>query len=147
MAYRLCISVLGPGTDPNFRSHWAFAIYRDGDDFGDVLHTPVLDLERRWYQFEERSGVPLFSKTSEGHVKIASLTDDQRRAAKKVISSEPAPRDGTRRCQDWVLEAMTSLEAEELVDAGTSRWIQELVGKPAKVVAAMAGEKWVAAKR
>ena len=41
---------------------------------------------------------------------------------------------------------MISLEAEEIVDAGTSEFVQGLVGKPAKEVAAIVGDAWVPAK-
>ena len=49
-------------------------------------------------------------------------------------------------CQDWTLEYVIALEAEELLPAGTSGWVAGMVGKPSKDVAAV-GERWAAARR
>lgn len=145
MAYHLAISVYGPGTDPNHRSHWGFLIYKPEENVGDLLHTPVVDLARLWYQFEERSGVPVMSKQSAGRFKIATITENQRQAAKLIIKAEPPPRDGKRKCQDWVLDTVVTLEVEELVEAGTAERIGSFVGKPAAEIAEMVGEDWIAA--
>jgi hypothetical protein len=71
------------------------------------------------------------SQQSEGRLKIATLTDGKRRLAKRVVSAEPAPRGGRKRCQDWVLDAMISLEADEIVEAGWAECVHGMVGKPA----------------
>jgi hypothetical protein len=146
MSYELSIVVYGPGTDPQHRSHWGLMINRVGEEYGDLLHTQVINLERLWYQFEERSGAPVVSRQSEGRYKIAVLTEEKRRKAKDVIGKEPAPRDGKKRCQDWVLDVVIALEVEEIVDPGLSNTVGELVGKPAKDVAAAVGEAWIPAK-
>lgn len=147
MTHELSITVFGPGTDPRYRSHWGFMIHRMGDTYGELLHTKVLDLDRLWYQFEERSGASVISQQSEGRFKIATLSDGMRSKVKKVICAEPPPRDGQKRCQDWVLDVIVSLEVEELVDAGLSNQVQGLVGKSAKDLAAAVGSAWVPAKK
>ena len=146
MSFHISILVSGPGTDPRHRSHWAFSIHRDDEEFGEILNVQVIDLQRLWYQYEERTGEPGQKHRCEGRIKIATLTDTQRLMAKKVISGEPAPRDGKRRCQDWILDATISLEADGVVESGTSEYIQRLVGKPAAEVAKIVGGKWVPAK-
>jgi hypothetical protein len=146
MSFELAIKVSGPGTNPQARSHWEFLIYRSGQNIGELLHTRLLDEDRRWFQFEERSGVDLVSNCTQGHVKLATLSNEQRLAAKKVIATEPAPRDGVKRCQDWVFDTMISLEAEEIVESGASEFVKGHVGKPAKEVAALAGDKWIPAE-
>src|SRR6266536_1001225 len=143
MSFELSIAVYGSGTDPRYRSHWGFMIHRLGENYGELLHTQLLDLDRLWYQFEERSGAPLTSQQSEGRFKIATLTDEKRHVAKRVISAEPPPRDGKKRCQDWVLDVVISLEVEEVVDAGLSNLVQGLVGKSAKDLAAAVAPAWV----
>ena len=47
----LSIVVSGPGTDPNHRSHWAFAIHETNSEFGHILDVNVIDLQRLIYQF------------------------------------------------------------------------------------------------
>jgi len=89
-------------------------IHRVGNNYGELLHTQLLDLNRLWYQFEERSGVSLISQLCEGRIKVATITDEKRRLAKRIISIEPPPRDWRKGCQDWVFDVMISLEAEEL---------------------------------
>ncbi|KAG2000950.1 hypothetical protein GB937_010676 [Aspergillus fischeri] len=82
-----------------------------------------------------------------GLVKIGDLSEQQRQEAIKVISSEPAPRDGKRRCQGWVFDTLLSLEVNELVPSGTCHFWKEMVGKPARVVRAAVGDKWTKLKR
>lgn len=60
----------------------------------------------------------------------------------EVIGSEPAPQGGRRRCQDWVLSTLISLEVEELVPSDTSERWEALVGKSAKEVASALGASW-----
>ena len=145
MSFELSIAVYGPGTDSRYRSHWGFMIHRVGDNYGELLHTQLLDLNRLWYQFDERSGVSLISQQCEGRIKVATITDEKRRLAKGVISKEPPPRDGQKRCQDWVFDVMISLEAEEIVEAGWAERVKGMVGKSARDVAAAAGSAWVPA--
>ncbi|KAK2742900.1 hypothetical protein FQN57_005030 [Myotisia sp. PD_48] len=146
MAYELSISVFGPGTDPSHRSHWGFIINRPGDDFGDLLHTRLLDLQRLWYIFEERSGTNIISQQSEGRIKLSTLTFDQRSYAKLIIQRQPAPMDGKRKCQDWVSETVAILEEKGIVSPGMSERIGSAVGKPAAVVATMMGDAWINTK-
>jgi hypothetical protein len=129
MSFELTITVFGPGTNPQARSHWGFLIYRSGQEIGDLLHTRLLDNDRLWFQFEERSGVDLVSNQTQGRVRLAMLSDEQRPAAKKIIATEPPPRDGVKRCQDWVFDTMISLEAEEIVESGNIRVCQRPCGK------------------
>jgi hypothetical protein len=141
----LSIVVYGPGEDPQHRSHWAFAIHKPDAIIGHVLHVSLLNLERLIYQFEIRKGVMVRSISSEGSFSVARLTPGQAGQASNIISEEPAPRDGVERCQDWVLRAVISLEAEEIVPAGTSERIGNLVGQSANNVAGVVGDKWIEA--
>ena len=140
--YVLSIVVDGPGTDPNHRSHWSFAIHKPSVESGNILQVQLIDLPRLIYQYDERRGVAIRSKGSEGSFTIASLTKDQVRAVEKVIREEQASKDGTERCQDWVLRTIISLEAHELVPPGTSTWNEKLVGKSAEVLAQSVGQRW-----
>jgi hypothetical protein len=146
MSYELSIVISGPGIDPQYRSHWGFIIHRTGDDYGELLHTLLIDLGGLWYQFENRSGIPLISHESEGRFKIATLDYERHIEAKRIISEEPPPRDGKKRCQDWVLDVVISLEVGEIVDAGLSNRVEGLVGKSAEDLAAAVGSAWVSAK-
>ena len=145
MAYKLSILVSGPGTDPRYRSHWGFMINQTDRDLGDLLHTQLIDLSRLWYQFEERTDTPVISKSSEGRIVLATLTAEQREKAKQIIRQEQAPRDGRKRCQDWVSDTIISLEAEEIVDAGLSTVVAQWVGQSAAQVSRAAGWRWISA--
>jgi hypothetical protein len=136
----LSIIVYGLGTDPNHRSHWALAIHRPDEQNGVVLQVIPIELSRLIYQFDLRRDVLLCNKSSEGSFIVATL--DHSRRAEELIREEPAPRDGVERCQDWVLRAIISLEAEEIVPAGTSEWISGLVGRPAENVAHTVSARW-----
>ena len=142
LSHNLSIVVDGPGTDANHRSHWTFAIHRNNSDIGIVMQVQVIDLSKLIYQFDERRGVEIRSRGSEGSFRLASLTQEQVRQAAKIIREEPPPRDGVERCQDWVLRAVISLEAEEVVPPGTSADIETLVGKAAAIVAEQVGDRW-----
>ena len=100
--YILSIVVYGPGTDTNHRSHWAFAIHRTSAESGVLLHVQLIDLARLIYQYDERSGVAIRSRSSEGSFAVAYLTKDQVGQAVKIIREEQAPKDGVEKCQDWV---------------------------------------------
>ncbi|KAF2171472.1 hypothetical protein M409DRAFT_18589 [Zasmidium cellare ATCC 36951] len=138
----LSIVVYGPGTDPNHRSHWTLAIHRRNDEYGVLLHVNVIDLSRLIYQFDIRRDVLLHSRSSEGSFVVAQLGQNTIRRVIALISEEPAPRDGVERCQDWVLRAMISLEAEEIVPAGTSEWVSRLIGHSAEEVARAVSTRW-----
>jgi hypothetical protein len=142
-SHSLSIVVDGPGTDADHRSHWTFAIHSGNTDIGTVMQVQVIDMSKLIYQFDERRGVDIRSRGSEGSFKVASLTQEQAQQAAKIIRDEPPPRDGVERCQDWVLRAIISLEAEEVVPPGTSADIEMLVGKAATAVAEQVGDRWI----
>lgn len=106
------------------------------------MHVTLLDLEKLIYQFDSRKDVEFRSPGSEGSFVVGYLTREHMRQAVEIISKEPAPRDGVEKCQDWILRAVISLEAEEIVPPGTSDLISKLVGQPAVVVAQAVGERW-----
>ena len=142
-SHSLSIVVDGPGTDANHRSHWTFAIHQNDADIAIVMQVQVIDPSKLIYQFDERRGVDIRGKGSEGSFTVAPLTQEQVRQAVKIIRNEPAPRDGVERCQDWVLGTMISLEAEEVVPPGASAEIETLIGKTAAAVAHQVGERWI----
>lgn len=142
MNYQLSIEVFGNGEDPNHRSHWGFMINQPPSLTGDLFHVRIIDLTRLWYQFEPRYGTNIASMQAMGMCKIADLTPKQRLDAIEIITKEPAPRDGKRRCQDWVFDTLISLEAGELLPSGTSEFWKGMVGKPAREVAQACGAKW-----
>lgn len=143
MSHSLSIVVDGPGTDPNHRCHWAFAIHPPNSLLGNLLQVTVLDLPSLTYGFDKRTGVEILSNVSEGYFAVASLSVEQHRRADEIISREPAPRNGKDRCQDWVLNCVVALEVEEIVSAGTSEWVAQLVGRPAVEVRSLVGSRWV----
>ncbi|PWY92371.1 hypothetical protein BO70DRAFT_357489 [Aspergillus heteromorphus CBS 117.55] len=142
MSHQLSIEVFGTGEDPNHRSHWGFMIHRPPNRTGDLLHVRLLDLDRLWYQFEARLGTDLLTMQAVGICKIAELSAQQRHQAIEVIKNEPAPRDGRRKCQDWVFSTLIALEVEELVPPGTSEFWKSMVGRPARGVARAVGTNW-----
>lgn len=142
-SYSLSIVVDGPGTDANHRSHWRFAIHHNAAETGTIMQVQVIDLSKLIYQFDERSGVDIRSKGSEGSFTVAFLTHEQMRQAVQIIREEPAPKDGIERCQDWALRTVISLEAEEVVPPGASAEIETLIGRTATAVAQQVGGRWV----
>lgn len=142
MEYELSIMISGPGEDPEYRSHWGFFIQEPTELFGDLLHVKVIDLDRLWYQFEPCTGTSIATAKALGMVKIGNLSAKQRQEAIRTISSEPAPKDGRKRCQDWVFDTLLSLEINELVPSGTCQFWIEMVGKSAKAVQEAAGTEW-----
>lgn len=142
MQYQLSIEVFGTGEDPKHRSHWGFVIHQPPRTFGDLLHVRPVNIEKLWYEFEPRFGTDLNIMQALGLCKIATLDSRQRRLAIEVISQEPAPRDGMRKCQDWVFSTLISLEVEELVPAGTSEFWKGMVGVPAHGVQKAVGGNW-----
>lgn len=144
MAYQLSIEVFGTGDDPNHRSHWGFMIHQPPNTTGDLLHVRLIDLYQLWYEFESRFNTNIVDMQALGLCRLAELTPQQRLQAIEVIKSEPAPRDGTRKCQDWVFSTLISLEVEELIPAGTSEFWQGMVGRTARDVAGSIGSEWTA---
>lgn len=142
MAYQLSIEVFGTGEDPNHRSHWGFMIHQPPSTTGDLLHARLIDLYRLWYEFESRFNTNIVDMQALGLCRLAELTPQQRLQAIEVIKSEPAPRDGTRKCQDWVFSTLISLEVEELIPAGTSEFWQGMIGRTARDVAGSIGSEW-----
>ncbi|RDH33795.1 hypothetical protein BDQ94DRAFT_169871 [Aspergillus welwitschiae] len=147
-SYELSIQIFGPGEDPHHRSHWGFLIAKPSSPTGDLLHVQVIHLDNLWYQFEARINTPL--RTMEtmmqavGKVKLATLGgEQQRQQAIEVITASPAPRDGRKRFQDWVLDTLLSLEVEEVVPAGTCHFWEGLVGRSAAEVRERSGVEWV----
>lgn len=143
MEYQLSIQVFGAGEDPNHRSHWGFVINQPPSLVGDILHVRPIDLGRLWYEFESRFGTELPIMQALGMCRIATLSPQQRRLAIEVITNEPAPRDGKRKCQDWVFSTVIALEVEELVPAGTAEFWKGMVGLPAREVQRAVGEQWM----
>ncbi|KAL2011971.1 hypothetical protein VTN00DRAFT_4689 [Thermoascus crustaceus] len=150
-SYTLSIAIFGEGNNPTHRSHWAFTIHQSQppqDDptttttYGDLLHVRVIDLDRLWYQFEHRSDTHLPTMhnimQAVGTCKIADLpTAEDRRRAIEIIAEEGekrAPRDGGRRCQEWVFETLIALEVEEFVPEGTAGFWKGMVGREAREV-------------
>ncbi|KAE8311602.1 hypothetical protein BDV41DRAFT_334651 [Aspergillus transmontanensis] len=142
MSYYLSMVISGEGKDPRHRSHWAFAIHQPAQVIGDLLHVRPIDLGRLWYEFEHRSDSDLILVDAIGLAKIADLDGSQRLQAISVIRDETAPKDGVRRCQDWVFSALIALEVEELVPAGTSELWKGLMGRTATEVEKAVGPKW-----
>lgn len=153
-SYTLSVAIFGEGHNPSHRSHWAFTIHQSQPPqqdptsttttatYGDLLHVRVIDLDRLWYQFEHRydTHLPTMHNTMQavGTCKIAELpTAADRRRAIEIITEEGekrAPRDGGRRCQEWVFETLIALEVEELVPEGTAEFWKGMVGKGAREV-------------
>jgi len=144
MAYQLSIEVFGTGEDPNHRSHWGFMIHQPPNTTGDLLHVRLIDLDRLWYEFESRFSTNIVDMQALGLCRLAELTPQQRRQVTDVIKSESAPRDGRRRCQDWVFSTLLSLEVEELIPTGTSEFWKGMVGRTAREVEGCVGDRWTA---
>ncbi|KAK1139137.1 hypothetical protein N8T08_001260 [Aspergillus melleus] len=127
MSFQLCIEVFGNGDDPNHRYHWGFLFSRPEDDYGDLYHVQVIDLRKLWYQPDIREGTTIKTRQAVGMCKIALLDAARRAQAVKIIRDEPAPRDGKKRYQDWTVDVLISLEAEELVEPGTAeKWSKDV---------------------
>lgn len=112
-----------------------------------MVHVDLLDRGKLWYQLDRRNGVSVLSASAEGYFTIISMNASQYSQVYSVISREDPPRDGVSRCQDWVFEAVLSLEAEDLVPDGTSAWIESLVGKSSSELALTLRDRWVPARR
>ncbi|KAJ5936416.1 hypothetical protein N7454_005051 [Penicillium verhagenii] len=77
-----------------------------------------------------------------GKLKLDDLTEQQRQRAISVIKSSTAPRDGMKRCQDWIYDTLLSLKVEELVPSCTCHFWKGMVGKSARAVQATPGVNW-----
>lgn len=143
----LSIVVEGEGEDPDNRSHWSFAFRHAGAARGNILQVLVIDRERLWYQFDRRDDITILSPSVEGIFEIATIPPSRYAQTIRVVSNEPAPRNGKDRCQDWTLNCILALEVEELIPDGTSAWIDGLVGKSAAQLAQALGRRWVAHAR
>ncbi|KAA8645113.1 uncharacterized protein ATNIH1004_009330 [Aspergillus tanneri] len=144
MAFYLCVEAFGNGEDPNHRCHWGFLLHHSQEDFGDLYEVQLIDLKKLWYQANCREATTIRDPQAVGMCKIAVLDAKSRYAAIRVIKDEPAPRDGKRRCQDWTVDVLISLEAEELVASGTAERWGRLVGMTAKELAVDSGDNWTA---
>lgn len=142
MAFELFIEVFGNGDDPNHRSHWGFLVARQGDDFGDLYHVLLIDQSKLWYQLDVRRGTTIKTRQAEGVCKIPLQDGALLSKTIKIIESEPAPQDGKRKCQDWTVDVLISLEAEEIVEAGTAEKWGNRVGMNAKDLAKDCGGDW-----
>ncbi|KAF3902819.1 hypothetical protein AA313_de0205791 [Arthrobotrys entomopaga] len=143
LTYDLCIVVYGDGANPApwQGSHWAIGIHVTGDyERGDLFQVLVLDDVRKWYHFDKRENDFLLNAMSE-----ATLSPEQKREVVSLISQEPAPRDGKKGCQDWVIECLLTLETQdsELIPAGTVDFVSGLLRMPTADVAKQAGERWM----
>ncbi|KAL4993784.1 hypothetical protein BDV10DRAFT_189673 [Aspergillus recurvatus] len=142
--HELYIPISGLGLTPTSCSHWSFLLRTPGASYGDLLHVQPISLSPLWFQYDAHEGIDISSLQAEGMVKIADLTPEQRRQVVKIIRSEPAPRDDKRRCQEWVVDVLVSLEVEELVSPGTAGVWGGLLGMPAREVRALF---WTEGKR
>ncbi|KAF7592410.1 hypothetical protein BBP40_000258 [Aspergillus hancockii] len=142
MSYHLSLLISGEGKDPKYRSHWAFVIHHPPQAIGDLLHVRPIDIGRLWYEFEHRSDSDLILVDAIGLAKVADLDASRRLHAIEVIRAEKAPKDGVRRCQDWVFSALIALEVEEIVPAGTSEFWKGCMGRTATEVEGAVGTGW-----
>ncbi|KAF1918788.1 hypothetical protein BDU57DRAFT_511539 [Ampelomyces quisqualis] len=92
--YTLSIGVYGDGEDPSHRSHWGFLMSKPGQAVGNLLHVQLISLQGLVYQFETRSGHPLQSQTCKGMVLLDYIQPANYNQVVKIISEEPAPRNG-----------------------------------------------------
>ncbi|KAK6533536.1 hypothetical protein TWF694_002474 [Orbilia ellipsospora] len=151
--YDLSIVIFGDGSNPAAwqGSHWAFGVQEtnDSSEKGDLLQVLLLDESQKWYHFDKRENVTILDPISEGKIKIATLSSEQNKEVVRLISQEPAPRDGKKGCQDWVIECLLTLETQDfgLIPNGTVDFVSSLVRKPVTYVASQAGEKWTPTKR
>ncbi|KAJ5803940.1 uncharacterized protein N7518_000243 [Penicillium psychrosexuale] len=145
MAYNLSIEVFGSGDSPTHRSHWGFMINKPGNlEFGDLLQVEVVDSDRLWYGFAPRYATKIIDKAAVGMCKLTDLTSQQRHDVIKTIEKVPAPKNSIGLCQDWIFDALLSLEIEEFVPSGTSAFWKGMIGRPAREVAAACGTQWTA---
>lgn len=140
MAFQLSVVIFGAGVFD--RAHWGFVIHRPPNRFGDLLHVRVIDIPSNRFIFENRTGQSLDSQNAWGLCKIAFLDSVERFRATSILTCEKPPIGGTKDCQDWLVDAMISLETEELVPAGTAETWASRVGRPTVEVRSDAGADW-----
>ena len=93
-SHTLSIAIEGTGEDPNHRSHWSFLLSCPGSSFGTLLQVQVISLEGLIYQFESRTGHPFETPNLEGRVILGDIEATKYNQVVKIISGEPAPRNG-----------------------------------------------------
>ncbi|KAK6814868.1 hypothetical protein P875_00042553 [Aspergillus parasiticus SU-1] len=140
MAYQLSVSISGPGTSE--RAHWGLVIHKPPNRVGDLLHVRVIDEDTNLFAFENRSGHVIDDQNAWGLAKIAMLDDVQRAKALSILFNEKPPSNGGKDCQDWVLDALVSLEVEELVPDGTTQTWTSRTGKQTKAIQHEVGLNW-----
>lgn len=138
--YQLSVSIFGPGSSE--RAHWGFVIHQPPNLYGDLLHVRVIDVPANRFIFENRSGHGLRSQNAWGLCKVALLDNAQRIKVTSILSSEKPPNGGTKDCQDWVIDALVSLEVEELVPDGTTQTWKSRVGKQSVAIKGEVGRDW-----
>lgn len=134
------MTIGGPGTSEH--AHWGFVIHEPSNWFGDLLHVRVIDIPSNRFIFENRTGHELVSQDAWGLCKITMLNTAQRTKVISILSNERPPLGGTKDCQDWVLDALVSLEVEELVPDGTTQIWTSRAGKETDVIKREAGADW-----
>ncbi|TQB68885.1 hypothetical protein MPDQ_002658 [Monascus purpureus] len=143
MTLELHIEVFKNGDNPNQRSHWGFLLAKPEEDFGDLYHVQLIDQSTLWYQLAVREATTIKTRHAIGMCKIARLNAGLRSKVVEIISNEPAPRGDKRRCQDWTIDVLASLEVEELIEAGTAERWNKRVGMNVKDIAKDCGNDWI----
>ncbi|KAL4964896.1 uncharacterized protein BDV14DRAFT_64017 [Aspergillus stella-maris] len=138
--YQLSISIHGPGTVE--RAHWGFVIHQPPNIIGDLLHVLEIDRSTNWFEFETRDAHDITSQDAWSLAKIANINQSQRSAVAAVLENEAPPRGGTKRCQDWVVDALISLEVDELVKGGTSQDWARRIGMATSEIKRQVGVDW-----
>jgi hypothetical protein len=141
-SHTLSIVVDGEGDDPNNRCHWSIVFHSAGAERGNLFQVSLIDRDRLWYQFDRRDDVAILSPSSEGYFEVGNVSASQYAQASSIIGKEPPPRNGRDRCQDWTVNCIIALEAEELIPAGTSELVSGLVGKSATKLAEALRGRW-----
>ncbi|KAK2754418.1 hypothetical protein FQN54_007062 [Arachnomyces sp. PD_36] len=145
MSYQLSVTICGPGTPEP--AHWAFIIHQPPQKKGEIVHVIVLDETNNIFQFEARGGHTLTSRQAVGMCKLKTLSSAERSRVVSVLTNEvPAPRGGTKNCQDWLIDGLVALEVEELVPDGTTAAWAPRVGKLTDEIEEELGGDWIPLK-
>ncbi|KAF2273263.1 uncharacterized protein EI97DRAFT_346634, partial [Westerdykella ornata] len=152
--YTLAILITGRGDAPPHRSHWSFTLFPSLPPSPPTLHLATLlevtplSLTPLIYTFSKRTGADILPLVSEGYVVLTCcLTREEAKKAEGVIEKEKAPRNGTDRCQEWVVDCVVGLEVEGLVADGVSALVGSCVGKTSEEVERDVGWRWVGRER
>lgn len=140
MTYQLSVAIFGPGISEH--AHWGFVIHQSPSPHGDLLHVRLIDIPSNRFIFENRSGHGLESQNAWGLCKISLLDHAQRSKVISILSSEKPPSGGTKDCQDWVIDALVTLEVEELVPARTAHNWSSRIGKQTDAIKSEVGINW-----